>query len=169
MQPVEARNIRSSFREIKVTGMVGKVMSESADIAYELADAYASQHLGRTLEAVTVNYTYSSHKGGDSASLATALVIISDLLSICADKSTAVTGALSLKGMVLPVGCILAKISGAANQWVVRIILPEGNRKEVECIPSQLLPDVELVYVSTFDEAVEALLHISDLDERKGA
>ena len=169
MQPVEARNIRSSFREIKVTGMVEKVMSESADIAYELADAYASQHLGRSLEAVTVNYTYSFHKGGDSASLATALAIISDLLSISADKSTAVTGALSLKGMVLPVGCILAKIAGAANQGAVKIILPEGNRKEVESVPSQLLPAAELVYVSTFDEAVEALLHISELEVRKGA
>ena len=169
MQPVEARNIRSSFREIKVTGMVEKVMSESADIAYELADAYASQHLGRSLEAVTVNYTYSFHKGGDSASLATALAIISDLLSISADKSTAVTGALSLKGMVLPVGCILAKIAGAANQGAVKIILPEGNRKEVESVPSQLLPAAELVYVSTFDEAVEALFHISGLEVRKGA
>ncbi len=169
MQPVEARNIRSSFREIKVTGMVEKVMSESADIAYELADAYASQHLGRSLEAVTVNYTYSFHKGGDSASLATALAIISDLLSISADKSTAVTGALSLKGMVLPVGCILAKITGAANQGAVKIILPKGNRKEVESVPAQLLPDAELVYVSTFDEAVEALLHISELEVRKGA
>ena len=169
MQPVEARNIRSSFREIKVTGMVEKVMSESADIAYELADAYASQHLGRNLEAVTVNYTYSFHKGGDSASLATALAIISDLLSISADKSTAVTGALSLKGMVLPVGCILAKIESAANQGAVKIILPEGNRKEVESVPSQLLPSAELVYVSTFDEAVEALLHISELEVRKGA
>ena len=169
MQPVEARNIRSSFREIKVTGMVEKVMSESADIAYELADAYASQHLGRSLEAVTVNYTYSFHKGGDSASLATALAIISDLLSISADKYTAVTGALSLKGMVLPVGCILAKIEGAANQGAVKIILPEGNRKEVESVPAQLLPDAELVYVSTFDEAVEALLHISELEVRKGA
>ena len=169
MQPVEARNIKSAFREIKVTGMVEKVMSESADIAYELADAYASQHLGRSLEAVTVNYTYSFHKGGDSASLATALAIISDLLSISADKSTAVTGALSLKGMVLPVGSILAKIEGAANQGAVKIILPEGNRKEVESVPSQLLPDAELVYVSTFDEAVEALLHISGLEVRKGA
>ena len=169
MQPVEARNIKSSFREIKVTGMVEKVMSESADIAYELADAYASQHLGRSLEAVTVNYTYSFHKGGDSASLATALAIISDLLSISADKSTAVTGALSLKGMVLPVGSILAKIEGAANQGAVKIILPEGNRKEVESVPVQLLPDAELVYVSTFDEAVEALLHISGLEVRKGA
>ena len=169
MQPVEARNIKSAFREIKVTGMVEKVMSESADIAYELADAYASQHLGRSLEAVTVNYTYSFHKGGDSASLATALAIISDLLSISADKSTAVTGALSLKGMVLPVGSILAKIIGAANQGAVMIILPEGNRKEVESVPSQLLPSAELVYVSTFDEAVEALLHISKLEVRKGA
>lgn len=169
MQPVEARNIKSAFREIKVTGMVEKVMSESADIAYELADAYASQHLGRSLEAVTVNYTYSFHKGGDSASLATALAIISDLLSISADKSTAVTGALSLKGMVLPVGSILAKIEGAANQGAVKIILPEGNRKEVESVPVQLLPDAELVYVSTFDEAVEALLHISGLEVRKGA
>lgn len=169
MQPVEARNIRSSFREIKVTGMVEKVMSESADIAYELADAYSSQHLGRSLEAVTVNYTYSFHKGGDSASLATALAIISDLLSISTDKSTAVTGALSLKGMVLPVGSILAKIIGAANQGAVKIILPEGNRKEVESVPSQLLPSAELVYVSTFDEAVGALLHISKLEVRKGA
>ena len=169
MQPVEARNIKSAFREIKVTGMVEKVMSESADIAYELADAYASQHLGRNLEAVTVNYTYSFQKGGDSASLATALAIISDLLSISADKSTAVTGALSLKGMVLPVGSILAKIEGAANQGAEKIILPEGNRKEVESVPAQLLSDAELVYVSTFDEAVEALLHISGLEVRKGA
>ncbi len=153
--PVEARNVHSPLREVKVTGLVEQVMLESANIAYDLADSYAQRHMDMNLEAVTVNYTYSIQKRGDSASLATALAIISDLSGIAVPKTTAVTGAVSLTGNVLPVGGVLAKISGAALQGARKVIIPAANRKDIEDVPSSILPDVDIVFVSTFEEAVE--------------
>ena len=155
--PVEARNVHSPLREVKVTGLVEQVMLESANIAYDLADSYAQRHMHMNLEAVTVNYTYSIQKRGDSASLATALAIISDLSGIAVPKTTAVTGAVSLTGNVLPVGGVLAKISGAALQGARKIIIPAANRKDVEDVPPSILPDVDIVFVSTFEEAIERI------------
>ena len=153
--PVEARNVHSPLREVKVTGLVEQVMLESANIAYDLADSYSHRHIDMNLEAVTVNYTYSIQKRGDSASLATALAIISDLSGIAVPKTTAVTGAVSLTGNVLPVGGVLAKISGAALQGARKIIIPAANRKDAEDVPPSILPDVDIIFVSTFEEAIE--------------
>ena len=134
--PVEARNVHSPLREVK---------------------GYAQRQMHMNLEAVTVNYTYSIQKRGDSASLATALAIISDLSGIAVPKTTAVTGAVSLTGNVLPVGGVLAKISGAALQGARKIIIPAANRKDVEDVPPSILPDVDIVFVSTFEEAIERI------------
>ena len=101
-----------------------------------------------------MNYAYSFHKRGDSASLATAIAIISDLTGQPVEKMTAVTGAVSLKGNILPIGSVLAKIAGAADQGATTVILPDANRKDVESVPSSLIPDVKLRYVRSFEEAV---------------
>ena len=156
--PVEARNVHSPLHEVKVTGLVEQVMLESANIAYDLAASYAEKYLGKELEAVTVNYTYSFCKRGDSASLATALAILSDLTGVIIPKAVAITGAVSLKGNILPIGSVIAKITGVAEQGAEMVVLPEGNRKDVESVPSSMLPSIKLRYVSTFREAVESLL-----------
>ena len=152
--PVEVRSIPSGPRVVKVIGLVEQIMLESANIAYDLADSYAEKHLGENLGSVTVNYAYSFQKRGDSASLATAIAIISDLTGQPVEKMTAVTGAVSLKGNILPIGSVLAKITGAADQGADTVILPEANRKDVESVPSSLIPDVKLRYVRSFEEAV---------------
>ena len=156
--PVEARNVHSPLHEVKVTGLVEQVMLESANIAYDLAASYAEKYLGKELEAVTVNYTYSFCKRGDSASLATALAILSDLTGVMIPKTIAITGAVSLKGNILPIGSVIAKITGVAEQGAEMVVLPEGNRKDVESVPSSMLPAIKLRYVSTFREVVESLL-----------
>ena len=126
---------------MKVTGLVENVMLESANIAYDLASLWLERNKRIVLSSVTVNYTYSFHKRGDSASLATALAIVSDA-----------TGCLT--GNVLPVGGVIMKIIAASRQGADEIMLPEACRIEVESVPEGLLPRVRLSYVRSFDEAV---------------
>ena len=152
--PVEAHSFQRGNAEVKVTGLVENVMLESANIAYDLASLWLERNKRIVLSSVTVNYTYSFHKRGDSASLATALAIVSDATGCSVRKTLAVTGAVSLTGNVLPVGGVIMKIIAASRQGADEIMLPEACRIEVESVPEGLLPRVRLSYVRSFDEAV---------------
>ena len=133
--PVEAHSFQRGNAEVKVTGLVENVMLESANIAYDLASLWLERNKRIVLSSVTVNYTYSFHKRGDSASLATALAIVSDATGCSVRKTLAVTGAVSLTGNVLPVGGVIMKIIAASRQGADEIMLPEACRIEVESVP----------------------------------
>ena len=156
--PVEVKNRPSAYREVKVTGLVEDIMLESANIAYDLADSYLERNMMTSLGSVTVNYTYSFHKGGDSASLATALAIVSEVTGRAIPKTSAVTGAVSLKGNVLPVGGVVAKILAAERQGAQEVILPWVNRDEASQIPASIASRIRLTFVRTFDEAVDHVM-----------
>ena len=157
MVPVEARNSRQGdLKELRLTGLYDRSMGESAEVAYELVDSWAMEHLGHGLGVVAVNYSYAVEKRGDSASLATALAIISDLLGHPVPKTTAVTGAISLKGNVLPVGSVVAKVLGAASQGADTVITPCCDSDGLSGIPEGYLPRIRIIRVRCFSEAVEA-------------
>ncbi len=157
MVPVEARNSRQGdLKELRLTGLYDRSMGESAEVAYELVDSWAMEHLGHGLGVVAVNYSYAVEKRGDSASLATALAIISDLLGHPVPKTTAVTGAVSLKGNVLPVGSVVAKVLGAASQGADTVITPCCDSDGLSGIPEGYLPRIRIIRVRCFSEAVEA-------------
>lgn len=156
--PVEVKSRPSAYREVKVTGLVEDIMLESANIAYDLADSYLERNMMTSLGSVTVNYTYSFHKGGDSASLATALAIVSEVTGRAIPKTSAVTGAVSLKGNVLPVGGVVAKILAAERQGAQEVILPWVNRDEASQIPASIASRIRLTFVRTFDEAVDHVM-----------
>lgn len=155
LTPVEAKITGGSVHEIIVTGLVEQMMGEGASVAYEVVDSWQRKRSGQGLGLVTVNYCYSFRKRGDSASLATALALVSDLTGKPVRKGLAITGALSLKGNVLPVGGVIPKIVGAARQGADEVLVPEANRKDFEDVPSSLLPSIRITWVSSFEEAVE--------------
>ncbi|MCL5115258.1 MAG: hypothetical protein M1528_01875 [Candidatus Marsarchaeota archaeon] len=74
--------------------------------------------------------------------------------NIPVDQSVAMTGSLSVRGKVLPVGGITSKVEGAINSGIKKVIIPEGNKEDVY-IGKQLLKKVKIIPVKTFAEVIK--------------
>jgi ATP-dependent Lon protease len=97
-------------------------------------------------------------KDGPSAGIG----MVSSLASLLTGRSTlprvAMTGEITLRGKVLPVGGIKEKVLAAKRAGIERVVLPERNRRDVEEISSDLLDGLELRFVGTIDEALQYTL-----------
>lgn len=153
LAPLEVTQSESEY--LSVYGSCDDVMKENAYMAFDLVSSFIKEKEERKIPPVNINYITSIPKSGDSAGLATALAILSECKKIPIDPKIAVTGAITLKGAVLPVGLIIAKVYGAMMQKAECIIIPEGNRKELEAVLPQIEGKVEIRYVSSFEEAVK--------------
>jgi ATP-dependent Lon protease len=75
-----------------------------------------------------------------------------------ARSDTAMTGEISLRGLVLPVGGIKEKVLAAMRAGIRRVLLPERNRKDLEEVPAEAKQKIEVVFLRDVDEAVRAVL-----------
>ena len=109
---------------------------------------------------------------GDSASITIATAIISAFEDIPIDQNLAMTGSLSVRGEVLPIGGVTAKIEAAAKSGISRVIIPRANMKDV-LIDDMYKDQIEVIAVDTLDEVMENALvsneNKSSLVERLGA
>jgi len=94
---------------------------------------------------------------GDSASISIATAVISALTGIPVDQSVAMTGSLSIKGEVLPVGGVSAKIRAAHAAGMKKVIIPYANRDDV-ILPPKIRNDIEIIPVKTIDEVLKHAL-----------
>ena len=109
---------------------------------------------------------------GDSASITIAPAIISAFEDLPIDQNLAMTGSLSVRGEVLPIGGVTAKIEAAAKSGISRVIIPRANMKDV-LIDDMYKDQIEVIAVDTLDEVMENALvsneNKSSLVERLGA
>ncbi len=149
--------------ELKLTGSLGDVMRESAEAARswlrtragELnieAQAFESSDLHLHVPSGAVP------KDGPSAGVAMVTSLASLLTGRPAPPDVAMTGEITLRGKVLPVGGIKEKVLAAKRAGIRRVIVPEKNRRDVEEIREELLEGLELEYVGTIDEALGCTL-----------
>ena len=94
---------------------------------------------------------------GDSASITIATAVISALEEIPIDQNLAMTGSLSVRGEVLPIGGVTAKIEAAAKSGINRVIIPRANMNDV-LIDDQFKDLVSVIPVDTLDEVLEHAL-----------
>ncbi|MDN5367230.1 MAG: ATP-dependent Lon protease [Candidatus Diapherotrites archaeon] len=94
---------------------------------------------------------------GDSASISIATAVISALTGIPVDQSVAMTGSLSIKGEVLPVGGVSAKIRAAHAAGIKKVIIPYANRDDV-ILPPHIREEIEIIPVRTIDEVLKHAL-----------
>ena len=94
---------------------------------------------------------------GDSASISVATAVISALEGIPVDQSVAMTGSLSIKGEVLPVGGVSAKIRAAYEAGIRRVIIPEANRDDVN-LPASILKNMEIHHAKTLEDVLKIAL-----------
>ena len=145
--------------ELIVTGQIGDVMQESARAALSYARASLS-FLGVS-ENVFENKDIHIHvpagaipKDGPSAGIAMATSLISVLVNKAVNKDVAMTGEITLRGRVLPVGGLKEKALGAIRGGIRTIIIPEKNRKDLSEIPVHIKRKIKFVPVKNMDEVL---------------
>jgi ATP-dependent Lon protease len=149
--------------ELKLTGSLGDVMRESAEAARSwLRSPGADLGLdAQRFEASDLHLHVPSGavpKDGPSAGIAMVTSLASLLTGRPAHPDVAMTGEITLRGKVLPVGGIKEKLLAAKRAGIRLVVLPERNRRDVEEITPELLKGLELAYVATIEEALDRTL-----------
>jgi ATP-dependent Lon protease len=146
-----------------LTGQLGEVMKESAQAALSLVKAQADE-LGidpKVFERSDVHVHVPAGaipKDGPSAGVAMFVSLASLLKGQAVRPDVAMTGEISLRGLVLPVGGIKEKTIAAARAGIRKVILPARNRRDLEDIPQSTRSLLEFVWVERVSEALEVAL-----------
>ncbi len=149
--------------EFILTGQLGDVMRESARAALSWIRAHARE-LGIPRETFEKN-TLHIHvpagaipKDGPSAGITLATAMVSALTGIPVRKDVAMTGEITLRGRVLPIGGLKSKILAAHLSGARMVILPAKNEKDLRDIPDEIRKQIKLVLVDSMDQVLEQAL-----------
>ena len=150
--------------QLMLTGQLGDVMKESARI---------SQSLIRSRFALNLKYLELNKndlhihvpagaipKDGPSAGVALFTTIASLITGIEVDPKLAMTGEISLRGAVLPVGGIKEKVIAAHRSGIKRVILPKDNEMDIKDVPQEVREDLEFILVETIEEVIKETIGI---------
>lgn len=160
---IESSLARSKAEKLTVTGNLGDVMKESAVIALQYVKAHADK-LGLDPD-IFERYAVHIHvpegaipKDGPSAGITMVTSLASSFTRRKVRERTAMTGEMTLRGKVLPVGGIKEKILAAKRAGIDTIILSAENRKDVEEIAQRYIDGLTFIYVSDISEVLDAAL-----------
>jgi ATP-dependent Lon protease len=148
---------------MSITGNLGKVMKEAATIAMEYIKSNAEKF--KLDPEIFTNYNVHIHvtegatpKDGPSAGITMLTSLVSLFTQRKVKKNLAMTGEITLRGKVLPVGGIKEKILAAKRAKIKEIILCEDNKKDIEEIKEEYLKGLTINYVSEMHEVLELAL-----------
>ncbi len=146
-----------------LTGSLGDVMKESASAALSLIKASAGQ-LQLAAELFEKNDIHihipegGIPKDGPSAGITLAVALTSAFTGIAVNREIAMTGEITLRGKVLPVGGIKEKVLAARRAGIRTIIMPEKNKKDLSELKDGHIQAMRFIFVSDFEDAVNAAL-----------
>ena len=149
--------------ELRLTGKLGEVMKESAQAALTYCRAWAARH-GYPAEFFAEHDIHvhlpagSIPKDGPSAGITVAVAILSVLAGRKIDRKLAMTGEITLRGDVLPVGGLKEKLLAARAAGIRSVILPRLNQRDLAELPAEARKDLEPLLVETVDEVLDRAL-----------
>ncbi|MBS3733439.1 MAG: endopeptidase La [Phycisphaerae bacterium] len=149
--------------ELTLTGQIGDVMRESVQAAFSLvrsrADALGIDAAGLGKKDVHVHVPAGAvSKDGPSAGVAMVTALTSLLTGKSVRPEVAMTGEITLRGLVLPVGGIKEKALAARRAGICSVVLPDRNRKDLEDIPPQARRELRFKFVRKIDDVLEVAL-----------
>jgi len=157
--PIVAEVTPASSRNegrIIATGQLGKIAKE----AVQNVSAVIKKYTGRDISNYDVHIQFvGTHEGieGDSASISIATSVFSALENIPVNQGIAMTGSLSVRGKVLPVGGVTAKIEGAAESGIKKVLIPLANQGDVQ-LENKYRNKVQVIPVETFRDVLHHAL-----------
>ena len=149
--------------ELKLTGQLGDVMKESAQAGVSYIRSIS------TKAKIKADY-FSKHdihihipqgsvpKDGPSAGITMATAIYSAITGISVKADVAMTGEITLRGRVLPIGGLKEKTLAAKNAGMKTVLVPKKNEKDIAEISGEILEGLDIVYVETMEEVLEHAL-----------
>jgi ATP-dependent Lon protease len=149
---IEASKVPGSGKLI-LTGQLGEVMKESAQAALTLAKTWA----GESLERIDIHVHVpagATPKDGPSAGVAMFLALVSLLSGRAVRSDVAMTGEVSLRGLVLPIGGVKEKTLAAMRAGIRTVMLPKRNEKDLEDVPAHAREKLEFVFLERVEDAV---------------
>jgi ATP-dependent Lon protease len=162
---IEASRVPGTGKLI-LTGQLGEVMKESAQAALTLARTWS----GDTLEKTDIHVHVpagATPKDGPSAGVAMLLALVSLLTGKPVRPDVAMTGEISLRGLVLPIGGVKEKVLAALRAGITTVMLPKRNEKDLEDVPAAARARLQFVFLEHVQDAVR--FAIGDSVERKAA
>jgi ATP-dependent Lon protease len=160
---VEVALTRGHEGRLLLTGQLGDVMKESAQAAMTCIRSRAKQ-LGmdeefyKTLDVHIHVPAGAVPKDGPSAGITMATALASALTGRPVRRDVAMTGEITLRGRVLPIGGLKEKVLAAHRAGIHTVLVPEENRKDLEDVPENVRAELEFVFVSHVDEVLKTAL-----------
>lgn len=154
--PIEV-NYYKGTGKLVLTGSLGDVMKESAHIALSYVKAN-SQKFGISYELFTTNDIHihvpegAIKKDGPSAGIALATALISALTKTKVNQTLALTGEITLRGRVLPIGGLKEKSIGALRNGIQKVIIPYENERDLEEVPKEVRDKLTYIKVKDYHE-----------------
>ncbi len=153
---------------LTLTGQLGDVMKESAQAALSYARSRAGQFglEPRFYEKYDIHLHLPAGgipKDGPSAGITMAVALISALTKRATHRDVAMTGEITLRGRVLPIGGVKEKVLAAHRAGIKTFILPKRNMKDLEDVPRDILRDMRFVPVERMDSVIAVALHEAPL------
>ena len=149
--------------KLQLTGQLGDVMKESAHAALSFVRSNANR-FGIAKDFLEKSDLHihipagAMPKDGPSAGVTMFTALVSLLTNIHVRHDVAMTGEITLRGRVLPVGGIKEKVLGAHRAGIKRILLPERNRVDLEEVPKEIIEELEFIFVSRMEQVLEHAL-----------
>jgi ATP-dependent Lon protease len=140
-----------------LTGQLGDVMKESAQTALTLAKLYTAESLEKLDVHVHVP-AGATPKDGPSAGVAMFLALVSLLSAKPVRSDVAMTGEISLRGLVLPIGGVKEKTLAALRAGIKTVMLPKRNEKDLEDVPAEARQKLEFVFLDRVDDAIRTAI-----------
>ena len=153
---IEASKVPGSGKLI-LTGQLGDVMKESAQAALTLAKTWSGDALEKTDIHVHVP-AGATPKDGPSAGVAMFLALTSLLQGRPVRPDVAMTGEISLRGLVLPIGGVKEKTLAALRAGITTVMLPKRNEKDLEDVPAEARQKLNFVFLDKVEDAVKAAI-----------
>jgi ATP-dependent Lon protease len=159
---IEATSMPGS-KGFQLTGSLGNVMKESARTALSYVRSQAEKFgLDDDFYAASDFHLHipagAQPKDGPSAGVTMATALVSLVSGRCVRSDVAMTGELTLRGQVLPVGGIKEKVLAAHRLGLRTIILPKRNEADLEDIPDEIKEEIEFIFVETVNEVLDTAL-----------
>jgi ATP-dependent Lon protease len=153
---IEASKVPGSGKLI-LTGQLGEVMKESAQAALTLAKTWSGDALEKTDIHVHVP-AGATPKDGPSAGVAMFVALTSLLQGKPVRSDVAMTGEISLRGLVLPIGGVKEKTLAALRAGISTVMLPKRNEKDLEDVPAEAKEKLRFVFLDKVEDAVRTAI-----------